>query len=661
MLCLLMLMVLLYGVDSTCTNETLILDPSEVIEEFGKVVSANCTSLLEDHVGMYWSNGTRTTDIEEEGFFISQEVTLSDWNVMAECKILLNSSFECSKKLEITVYKNPDEVTVYPLRYLSAAVEGTEYELQCDISDVAPVQNLIVRWYKNKEMIHEQNFTNTTKTPTFESSILRVNISREEGGAQFTCEAQLDFGPNGLKTPVVSGTHNISVHYAPELNSNATEDIYVQEGNDVTLNCEAESNPPPHFHWIRDGLNMKENTNSLNITQVNGDTVCTCIATNKLGKVTKLIRVHVIRNTMATPTATTATPNALAPEVAACPITLTPAEIVVRFGDPASVICNTSATNVSGMGWEAAYGGTGFEQPPVTWKVEKLETWNEIPECYITLRHGWQCSVFPAITIYKSPDNVSLSALHDGPMVEGGAYLLISEITNVAPVQNLTVKWFRGSENVKTQVFESNSVTPDTVNSTLSVAAKREYNGALFTCSAELHLGPHGPQSVPTTTSEPYTAVVHFAPEFNVGNYSKEVTPGENVTFDCSAEGNPAPEIMWTYTTAVNARESTGGRQKTISVTGATSTNAGVYICVATNKVGRVSRSVTLTMKGATAGLQFPILLVVLILCGLLFLTLTLILIIHNKCKKHGQYSFIPGQAKECDIPLTTKSEGGKA
>lgn len=76
------------------------------------------------------------------------------------------------------------------------------------------------------------------------------------------------------------------------------------------------------------------------------------------------------------------------------------------------------------------------------------------------------------------------------------------------------------------------------------------------------------------------------------------MTLGENVTFGCSAEGNPPPEIEWKYESAVNVGETTWGRQKNITVTGATSTNGGVYICIATNKVGSDTRSVTLSVKG---------------------------------------------------------------
>lgn len=83
-----------------------------------------------------------------------------------------------------------------------------------------------------------------------------------------------------------------------------------------------------------------------------------------------------------------------------------------------------------------------------------------------------------------------------------------------------------------------------------------------------------------------------------MGNISKEVSLGENVSLECYAEGNPAPEIHWVYKSAVNVKETTVGRQKNIAITTATSTNFGVYICVATNDIGNVTRSVRIMMKG---------------------------------------------------------------
>lgn len=88
------------------------------------------------------------------------------------------------------------------------------------------------------------------------------------------------------------------------------------------------------------------------------------------------------------------------------------------------------------------------------------------------------------------------------------------------------------------------------------------------------------------------------APLISGGDVTMGVTPGQNVTFNCTVEGNPPPLISWQYTPAVNVMETTGGRHNTISITGATSTNDGVYNCVATNEVGSVTRSFSLIVQG---------------------------------------------------------------
>uniref|UniRef100_A0A4W6FWH7 Ig-like domain-containing protein n=1 Tax=Lates calcarifer TaxID=8187 RepID=A0A4W6FWH7_LATCA len=513
--------------DSTCPKDSnpLQLEPSEVIGEHGDEVIVNCTSSSEDHDGMYWINGDNRTDSQEDAAFFPYSVSLSDYNVTAECKIKVNSS-ECGKELGITIYKNPSMVNVYPTKHVKAMVEGEQYELHCDIHEVAPVQNLTVRWYKDSQLIHTDSFTDTIKTQVNMSSILTINISRGDSGVQFKCEAQLDFGPSGPVTPMKK----------------------TSEGDDVTLNCEAEGNPPPSFHWTRDGVNLMANTSNLSITQVMAGSVYTCTAHNYLGTPTKHIYVDVI-NTMAGPAVDMTTP---------------------------------------------------------------------------------------------------------------AASKLICKITNVAPVQNLTVKWYKGNEVVWTETFKNLSVTPVNVTSTLKVTPTKEYDGARFKCDAELHLGPNGPEQIPATSSEPHVTALHF-PVISITKLKSTVTPGQNVTFTCKAEGNPVPRVSWNYTSAPNVIKATGGSQESIVVTGATSTNAGVYICVATNKVGSVSRSFTLIMKDTTDGGLFPLIWWLLIV--LLIVLLLICLIIYCKRQtKHGQYNFVPNKPRDtcpqehAGIPLTTKS-----
>lgn len=83
---------------------------------------------------------------------------------------------------------------------------------------------------------------------------------------------------------------------------------------------------------------------------------------------------------------------------------------------------------------------------------------------------------------------------------------------------------------------------------------------------------------------------------FEEKSYIVELNAGDNVTLHCSARGNPPPKIHWKYPPAGNVRETTGGRHRNITITQATSTNVGDYICNATNDIGSVTRSVTVIM-----------------------------------------------------------------
>uniref|UniRef100_A0A3P9CT31 Hemicentin-1 n=1 Tax=Maylandia zebra TaxID=106582 RepID=A0A3P9CT31_9CICH len=837
--------------------------PPEIIEEYGgNPVTVNCTTALAEHKGMYFTVGNETSRIIEKQMSISQSVSLSDWNVTIKCKVKLNEFNECSKDLQVITFKNPE--VVHSVQLVNVIGEETQYRLQCDIINVAPVQYVNVSWYKNSEKIQTESFNDTTtKTPVNESSILRVNISREENVVEFRCEAQLDFRPHRPKLPAISKTHRVSAHCCP-LTLTPSETV-VKFGDPVSINCSTSVTDvegmgweapfggtgferPPVVTWRVEKLEEWTPSPFCYVTLVDGsqrtvktpdsvsvsdmghgsmvegreyDLKCDVINVAPVQNLTvtwyrgnETVKTDTFNDSTMTPVNASSTlristqrdyngltfrceaelhlgpkgpkfpPNARHSHILLTVVT----ENISLFGDPVLINCSTSATDVEGMGWEAPFGGTGFERPPVvTWRVDKVEEWTPNPFCYVTLNDGSQCTVSPLITVYKTPDSVSVSDMGRGPMVEGREYDLKCDVINVAPVQNLTVTWYRGNETVLTQMFNDSTMTPVNASSTLRISTQRDYNGLTFRCEAELHLGPKGPKFPPNVTSPPYTAVVlykpfmescpdyvtvnesaafsidmlscqpdgnpfptvqwfyeeklinpsrsltrtdsgkytavvqnsrgrsntsvhitvEYSPSFTCkehyeitvndkhqsicepvglptptltwfkdgkqmvspqrwkkndsgkyllnahnthgtnGNESKQVLQGEDVTLSCSADSNPPSNIRWVYTPAVNSNVTTEGHQKIITITRATSTNAGFYICVAENKVGRNTRFVTLMIKGMitdSVKVLFPAIWAFL---TLLIIGLTLLVVyFHNRQKKRGQYNFVP----ECQM-----------
>lgn len=111
----------------------------------------------------------------------------------------------------------------------------------------------------------------------------------------------------------------------------------------------------------------------------------------------------------------------------------------------------------------------------------------------------------------ETPDSVSIRPVnHTGPMVAGKEYQLLCEVQNIAPVQYLTLRWYKDQTEVYNNSFsELTSSSPVQVSSVLIVTPTKDENGAQYRCVAELELGPEGPRTPPTVTSEPLNASVY--------------------------------------------------------------------------------------------------------------------------------------------------------
>lgn len=111
----------------------------------------------------------------------------------------------------------------------------------------------------------------------------------------------------------------------------------------------------------------------------------------------------------------------------------------------------------------------------------------------------------------ETPDRVSIRAVnHTGPMVTGREYQLLCEVQNIAPVQYLNLRWYRGHAEVYNHSFSDlTSSSPVQVSSVLIITPTKVDNGVQYSCVAELELGPEGPQPPPAVTSEPLNASVY--------------------------------------------------------------------------------------------------------------------------------------------------------
>ncbi|KAI1884295.1 hypothetical protein AGOR_G00224960 [Albula goreensis] len=413
--CVLMLMVGVFleqklFVNSYITAECpLVIQPNTVVVRYGDPASVNCT-VSEDHMGIGWEASEGSVDMEQDVQFIPWSLEhLTDWEIQPKCFVnFMNNTIpdQCEKELKVIVYKTPDSVSISAVNHTGPMLEGKQYQLQCEVQNIVPVQYLTVKWYKGETLEGQTTYDDLTKTPLNVSSTLLITPTSADDGAQYSCVAELELGPEG---------------------------------------------PEPH---------PADTSEPLTIT------------------------VHFPGR---------------------CPLVIQPNTVVVRYGDPVSVNCTVSEDHM-GIGWEASEGSVDMEQDVqfIPWSLEHLTDWKIQPKCFgnfIINTKPDQCEKELKVIVYKTPDSVSISAVnHRGPMLEGKQYQLQCEVQNIAPVQNLTVKWYKGETLEDQTTYDDLTKTPLNVSSTLLITPTSTDDGAQYSCVAELELGP---QLYPAAKSEP--------------------------------------------------------------------------------------------------------------------------------------------------------------
>ncbi|KAK5856116.1 hypothetical protein PBY51_007735 [Eleginops maclovinus] len=296
--------------------------------------------------------------------------------------------------------------------------------------------------------------------------------------------------------------------------------------------------------------------------------------------------------------------------VTSCPIELSPPSVVVRYGDSVSVNCSTSESLLDGIGWEATEGGISLKEVShLAWTVAELKEWSISAKCYINLSLNSsfnQCFKILEIVLYTFPENISLSSSSGPNMVmhEGKQNNFTCDIQNIAPVKNLTVKWYKGDEMVFEDTFKNPSKKPVNQSSIFSFTPTRQDNGATIRCEEHLDLRPEGPQL--NASSEEYYITVHYAPSQIVELEDSEVDIGSDVWLKCSSKGNPRPNYFWDYyRTVANVVEENEDGVSRLHIYNATVYNNGSYTCHAGNDRGNVSKTAIITVKGA--GQECPI------------------------------------------------------
>ncbi|XP_072239907.1 intercellular adhesion molecule 2-like isoform X2 [Leuresthes tenuis] len=224
-------------------------------------------------------------------------------------------------------------------------------------------------------------------------------------------------------------------------------------------------------------------------------------------------------------------------ERAECHLNISSSTLVVRFGDPVKANCSKQGIGFPFLGWKVS-----LEAPEVTmedflvWSVDKMTDWSIKPTCYAASDLGGQCAKELSLMVYQPPNRVSIRFVnHTGPMFEGHQYILQCTVHDVAPVENITVTFYRGQTALAQLQSNITKKTPVNESFTMSIIPCKEHNRTKFWCEAKLELGPDGPQQPPVVKSEKISALVHNSQLVHPTNQQVKDS------FKCKVKGNPPP------------------------------------------------------------------------------------------------------------------------
>ncbi|TSO47182.1 Intercellular adhesion molecule 1 [Bagarius yarrelli] len=272
------------------------LRPSELLLEYGASVSVDCfTTTPVRHLGMGWMASQGAVEKMKDVQLITWKVDrLVHWDIQPICYLNLLVG-ECHVELPVTVYKLPDQVSISTVGHAGPMIVGKQYELQCDVYNVAPVHLLTVNWYKGQHLVQKTSFSDSTKAPVNQSTRFHMSLSRADNGVRYRCEAELKLSrtKTGAQTSskVTSQVLGLTVHYSPQIIS--LVEFFNETTEDGVLNCTVTANPPPTYTWHSENTGKEFNIGHpvLDLSFLRSGNY-TCTASNGIGSISKLFVVQ---------------------------------------------------------------------------------------------------------------------------------------------------------------------------------------------------------------------------------------------------------------------------------------------------------------------------------------------------------------------------------
>ncbi|XP_061118059.1 protein turtle homolog A-like [Conger conger] len=427
--------------------------------------------------------------------------------------------------------------------------------------------------------------------PSFEH---RVSLSRD-AGLRVQPVQLLDEGwfecrilrLNRTTAGSVNGTWTfLSVSAPPKFTKTPPPVIQVMQGDSLGLTCAAQGNPHPTITWTKDDMATLCPSHSLQVVD----------GTLTVGAVTRQMagayKCHV-SNTEGSLT------HATQLKVKGPPaILLPPKDTTLNMSQKAELQCRAEAypPNMTYVWWR--HGENVYHIDSLKSRVKILVDGtllipNLIPEdsgnytCMPTNGLLTPPTASAYLTVKHPAQVVQMAQVTYLPAGMGGR--IICPVRADPPL--LSVSWTKDERVLDLNMFPGWMLMAD---GSLFLAAANEDAVGTYSCTPYNSYGTLGP-------SPPTQVVLQDPPVFSVHpqeEYEQEV--GTKLVIPCHAHGDPSPSLTWAKLDRAARSPYTVAANGSLVVEPLSKDHHGVWECVATNRVGRVTASTTVSVLGTS-------------------------------------------------------------
>uniref|UniRef100_A0A3B5AL26 Cell adhesion molecule 3-like n=1 Tax=Stegastes partitus TaxID=144197 RepID=A0A3B5AL26_9TELE len=258
--------------------------------KYGDSASAECVACTGACQNTLYNLEKSVGDVTRNGTTLLWTVgSLTEWDPSPDCYYNTDTNKQCCSTLPVIVYQPPESVSFSFINHTGPMFEHNQYTLQCTVENVAPVGNLVVTFYRGQTALDQQKSRISQLKPVSDTFTLNINVSKEDDGAQYWCEAKLELGPEGPQRPPVVASENITATVYCESDEN--------NRHSLRLNCSAVGNPIPSYTWtVPSASSSFPNDSVLTINSVNfeheGQYTCTVSCMGRTVDVTFAVDVQ---------------------------------------------------------------------------------------------------------------------------------------------------------------------------------------------------------------------------------------------------------------------------------------------------------------------------------------------------------------------------------